>query len=314
MRFSTVNASFVFNLLTALLISLVVPAAPAEARDTAVIEAQEIFLTAKGHFEKGRYAKALAELERAYEIKKLTVFLRYMGDCHMKLARYEDALSAYTRYLRKKPDAPDRAQVEAEMAVASARAQAIRKKEYEGKVVPSELMPTGTDGEEPRLRARRAPPPAAAPVERPRFDDIPEEPEEPTTVIGVSKWVAGGLGLVGIALGVTFNRLAAERSNELIVAVKGTCAPGDPEPCLGNPSLDTPVAPFQLEHLQKQLEVEQFNQLAVASFVVGGAALAGSVALFVLDWMAKKERRKRRVTFAPTFGSSGAGLVGEVRF
>ena len=130
---------------------MAVLAAPltAMAQEAAVVEARAIFHMAKDHFEKGRYAKALAKLQRAYEIKKLTVFLRYMGDCNMKLARHEEALSIYTRYLRKMPDAKDREAVEAEMPLSRDRLRAQRKAEYSGKTVPVTLRPTGKDQEAP---------------------------------------------------------------------------------------------------------------------------------------------------------------------
>ena len=293
---------------------LAVLAAPLTAlsQETAVVEARAIFHLAKDHYEKGRYAKALAELERAYEIKKLTVFLRYMGDCNMKLARYEQALSIYTQYLRKKPDAEDGEVVKAEMALALERLRAQRKAEYKGKTLPVELRPTGKDQEDPVLKLPQtdtAEPP-------PDLPGVPVEPGEPMTTLGVAKWTSGGLSLVAMALGITFNRLAVAKSDELLNAVRQACPEASGGSCSGNPGLNNPIAPYNKEHLQLELEVEQFNELAVASFVVGGAAAAASVTLFVLDWLGKRERRGagRRVTIAPLLDGESALLFGEVTF
>ena len=94
------------------------------------------------------------------------------------------------------------------------------------------------------------------------------------------------------------------------------CSASSGSDCTGNPALDRPVATYSKEHLQIELEVEQFNELAVASFVVGGAAAAATVTLFVLDWLGKRERSgvASRVTIAPLLDGRSAVLFGEVTF
>lgn len=299
-------------------LALVSSATPARADESAVVEARAIFQTAKAHYDKGRFAKALAGLEQAYEIKKLSIFLRYMGDCQMELARYEEALSFYSRYLRKVPDAPGKEKIEENMALARGKLRNLRRAEYAGKKVPSALLPTGKDLENPVIhkakpQIKRPPRGGAVPA---GAVEVPGEQADQVSTVGVSKWVTGGLGLVGLALGVTFNRMAASRSDELLKAVKVACPADGPDSCSGNPGLDWPVARYSKEHLQMELEVEQFNELAVASFVVGGAAAAASVALFILDWLGKRERDSggKQVTVVPLLDGHTAGLRGEVRF
>ena len=284
---------------------------PARAQETGVVEARAIFHMAREHYDKGRYAKALAELERAYEIKRLTIFIRYMGDCNMELKRYEEAVSAYTRYLHKVPDAKDRQSVAAKLAEARQKLLAQRKEAYAGKKLPVELMPSGMDQEDPVLKL----PEKVKPLLAGDFED-PAERDEPTTTLGAAKWAVGGLSLVTLALGVTFNRLAAAKSDDLVKAVQQACPAGSTDQCSGNPKLVLPIVPFSKEHLQMELEVEQFNELAVASFVVGGAAAAASVTLFILDWLGKRERGGAgpRVTIAPLLDGQSALLRGEVTF
>ena len=283
----------------------------AGAQETAEVEARAAFKTAKVHYEQGRYAKALAELERASSIKKLSIFLRYMGDCQMKLARYEEALSIYTRYLRKVPDAPGRAGIEANMKLAREKLRVRRAAEYKGKKLPKNLVPTGKDREDP-VNNPRKPLKPPEPIK-------PPPPEPPTRPMAVAKWALGGLGVVSAVLGVTFNRMAAARSDELLQMVREACIPDSKGTCKGNPDLNWPRAPYSKDHLQAELEIDQFNELAVSSFVIGGAALAASVTFFILDGPRDDEPEPAEeegldVTVAPLLGEGATGVQAEVRF
>ena len=136
-------------------------------------------------------------------------------------------------------------------------------------------------------------------------------------MMGAAKWATGGLGLVALALGVTFNRLAAAKSDDLESMIKGACPPGAAPTCEGNAELNWPVVRYSKDHLRLELEIDQYNELAVASFIVGGAAAAASVTLFVLDWLgvgATHEGAARKVSISPVFDGRSALLHGEVRF
>ncbi len=296
------------------LVLLALPRA-AQAEESAKEEAQAIFLTAQSHYQQGRYTRALAELKRAYAIKKMSVFLRYMGDCNMKLARFNEALTLYTRYLSKMPDAKGRDQIEAKMGVARERLRAQRKEEYVGKKVPVALMPTGKDQEDPVIKMQKKDQ-AELPKEYQVKDRGTYQEDDFARSLRVAKWTTGGLGLVAMALGVTFNRLAAARSDKLLRTVQSACPPNTAGICIGNPALDRPVVEYSKEHLQLELEVDQYNDIAVASFVVGGAAAAASVTLFILHWLDKRGTggSRHKVTITPQLDSRSAGLLGEVTF
>jgi tetratricopeptide (TPR) repeat protein len=266
-------------------------------------EAKAWFVKAKTDFEDGRYAPALEALKRAYSLKRLPLLLRYIGDCHDKLGDHREAIKSYRGYLSRSPDAPDRKRVERQIAANEDKLKVAREKRLgdggEGKV-PVHLMPTGKDRENPLGRATSVP----------RRVDRPHR-----TWLTVSKWAALGVAVGGLAMGITFNRLAAGKADDLRESIRTDCPPGDAG-CGGNPDLNRPVVSYSLQHYELQRELKRRNAIAVGSFVVGGVAAASSAVLFLLDreHRGARQRSASKVSVTPTLGPRTCGLVGEVSF
>jgi tetratricopeptide (TPR) repeat protein len=266
-------------------------------------EAKAWFVKARSDFEDGRYGPALEALRRAHSLQRLPLLLRYIGDCHDKLGEHQQAVKSYRAYLARLPDAPDRTRVEQRIADNEAGLKAAREKRYRSRgerKVPVHLMPTGKDRENP-LRVAGA---------RRRVD----QPHR--TWLTVSKWAALGVAASGLAMGITFNRLAAGKAEDLRESMRTDCPPGNPA-CGGNPDLNRPVVSYSLEHYELQREIKRRNAITVGSFVVGGVAAATSAVLFFLDRRGRDRGARRsasNLSVTPALGPRTCGLVGEVSF
>jgi len=112
---------------------------PAAAQD-ADRAARAHFRRGETHFAVGRFAEALKEYQAAYELKPLPGFLFNIGQCHRNLGHLEEAVFSFTRYLRLKPDATNRAAVEelvTELERQIAAQKATRPPELKGPTGPT---------------------------------------------------------------------------------------------------------------------------------------------------------------------------------
>lgn len=75
------------------------PAPAARPSKAARKDADRHFKTGVGLFERGRYAEALAEFERAYELAPHPIVLYNIAGCHRELLHYRAAVAAYQRFL-----------------------------------------------------------------------------------------------------------------------------------------------------------------------------------------------------------------------
>jgi tetratricopeptide (TPR) repeat protein len=85
-------------------------AAPPSAGDNAA--AKRLYLSATRHFDLHEYAEALDDFKRAFRLKDDAVFLYNIAQCYRLMNKNEDALSFYRSYLRRQPEASNRAEVE----------------------------------------------------------------------------------------------------------------------------------------------------------------------------------------------------------
>ena len=63
-------------------------------------------------YEASRFDEALSDFTAAYALDPAPSLLFNLGQCHRKLGQWSDALAAYERYLRERPLAANRADVE----------------------------------------------------------------------------------------------------------------------------------------------------------------------------------------------------------
>ncbi len=84
----------------------------ANADDKATRIAQKHFEKAQKLYNVGKFQQALDEYEAAYDAKPLGDFLFNIAQCYRNLEDYDRAIFSFKKYLKEKPDADDRDQVE----------------------------------------------------------------------------------------------------------------------------------------------------------------------------------------------------------
>lgn len=78
--------------------------------------ARQLYAEGQRHFEAGRFAEAQASFEAAYAEVPNPVVLLGVASAQERLGRAEDAARTLRRYLRERPDAPDRESVQERIA------------------------------------------------------------------------------------------------------------------------------------------------------------------------------------------------------
>ena len=82
--------------------------------------AKRFFLSAQKHFDLGEYADALHDFKEAYRVQEDPVFIYNIAQCQRLLGQNVDAIHSYKSYLRRSPEAPNRAEVERKIAALEA--------------------------------------------------------------------------------------------------------------------------------------------------------------------------------------------------
>jgi hypothetical protein len=75
-----------------------------EVKTTAQKEAERHFQSGVQLFKEAKYAEALAEFERAYEISPQPLVLYNIAGCHRELSQYSEAVAYYRRFLSEGKD------------------------------------------------------------------------------------------------------------------------------------------------------------------------------------------------------------------
>jgi tetratricopeptide (TPR) repeat protein len=300
------------SLLVSIVIGVAAPATatpPQEGAEPTNREAaRAAYLRGKAHYDVGRFEAAVRELKQAYGFQRLSPLLRYTADAYYAMRRYGLALSYYRLYLERARHAPDKVLVghrvrELETFLSSEEEQPIAgraARQDAPRLTP--LTPDGRDRELPRELA------AELPVEG------SEAPR--SRALQVAKWSALAAGVAGLALGITYNRMARSRADQLEASVRAACPEGTPD-CGGNPGLDRPVAPFSESQYALEREVDRYNKRSLAFLVVGGVAAVTSAVLFVVDRPRARRlegARTRSLALGPLGAGSGLGVAGEVSF
>jgi len=89
---------------------------PVPGTPEANAEAKRLYLSATRHFDLAEYPAALDDFKQAFRYKDDAVFLYNIAQCYRIMNKNEDALAFYRSYLRRQPDAPNRAEVEAKIS------------------------------------------------------------------------------------------------------------------------------------------------------------------------------------------------------
>lgn len=150
----------------------------ARADQAAHKRALDLFDLGKIAYQEGRFADAVALLERAYAIEPAPVLLYNMARAYEGSGNFEKAIDAYARYLAQAEKMPDRPAIEA-------RVESLR-----GAVAEKERLARERD--EANARRARTPPPLGS---REAGDAPSDRPSDPSP----APWIIAGVGGAGLA-------------------------------------------------------------------------------------------------------------------
>lgn len=248
------------------LVAIVAWAPSASAADQAALnDAKQHYDRGMEHYDLGEYAAAVDEFKLAYALSKAPGLLFNLGQASRLGKQYEQALHFYRAYLRERPDAPNRADVERRIAELEPLVAAERQDELSRMTTPPRPPPPAPMAPAPPTETRRA----AAP---------PRPSGRPLRVAGL---VVGALGVAALAGGVGLGVAALDAQNKLsrVATDMGTWTPAE-----------------------QSLYARGKTEAAAATglYVAGGVAAATGVVLYVAGW----RRDRARFAVAPTPGGA----------
>lgn len=235
------------------------PVAPALTEEEKRAQAKALYEKGLSHYNLGEFDQAIAAFRKAYEISSAPGLLFNIAQSFRLKKDYEQAMYFYSTYLRLKPDAANRADVEARLDDMKKAIEEQKKMDTappRGTVNPDG---TGSGGTQP------APSPVTVNV------NTPERPAGPGN--GPTLMTAGlataGAGAALVVTGLVFGKLASSAESELD-ALNASGGVWD------QAAQDTYDAG------------KRNNTIAVISFIAGGAAIATGGALYMLGSLKKK--------------------------
>jgi tetratricopeptide (TPR) repeat protein len=202
----------------ALLTVAVAPSARADSRDTA----REEFKLGARYFEIADYPSALAHFKAAYLAFEDPAILFNIAQCERLLNHKQEALRQYRVYLQKKPDAPNRADIE---NIIQTLQEAINKDQRAATMPPVGVEEANKPPEQgaPPPEATKPPttPPAAV------VETSPPPPERPHTPIYKKWWLWAAAGAaVAVVIGVGVGVGVASNSHPDFKPTGGDIGPG----------------------------------------------------------------------------------------
>lgn len=246
----------------------------------AAAQAREHYQKGKTFYDLNRFDDAVKEFEAAYELRDEPVLLYNIAQSYRLANKYPEALRFYRSYLRRSPDAPNKAEVEQKIA------DMERLVEQQNKLAVAKPDNTLQPGQKPAETAQQPSQPA---TQQPA--PAPEAPKP-----GRLKVYSGiAVAAVGVALvggGVAMGVLAMGKGHS---QEKST---------VFQPGLESSGKTFQT--------------VGLALDVVGGAAIAAGVGLAVWGVIENRHAAEasatRRMSFAPAVGRSYAGGAFSLEF
>jgi tetratricopeptide (TPR) repeat protein len=194
----------------AYLMALLLAGPPTVAGPPLTATEQARGLTRRSIFEynTGEYVKALADIERAYELDSRPALLFNVGQCQRALGHHREAAAAFKSYLRDSPNAPNR---ERAAGLAAEMEKLARQDEKNRPAQPPQ----------PRNDAAVVVV-AAAPAELSPALEAAVTVTEPSRHIRVGAWWLGGAGLaVAVAGTVLFAVCESTMSGDHPVSLGG---------------------------------------------------------------------------------------------
>jgi len=199
---------------TLVLCTAVPVAARAESEVEKKQQAKEHYEMATRLYDVGKYGEAIAEYEQAYLLVEDAALLFNIGQAYRLWDRPEDAIRAYKNFLRRRPDASNRADVEKKIAdlekLLDDRRRGLPGQPAPTPVQPAQPIPPPVTGFPPGAGGQTPPgapaplAPAAAPVLEPPPGVVFEQPRPAAPASPKKKWIAYSLlGLGGACLVTT---------------------------------------------------------------------------------------------------------------
>jgi hypothetical protein len=170
-------------------------------------------------------------------------------------------------------------------------------KEGSSQTVSLELRPTTVAGATPGAAGAPSASPAPGATE-----PAPGESHAPSSSLRIAGYSALGLAAAGITVGVVLALQSHQKaSDSKALCPGGTCSAADAQ---ASQALHS-----QMDSLNGQATT--FGQLSVTSFVVGGVAAAGGVALLLLQGHEAPAQSSARAPVRAWIGPGAAGVAGE---
>jgi tetratricopeptide (TPR) repeat protein len=247
--------------------ALSVCAATAHAADggDVLLEAKQHYDRGMAHYELGEFTAAVEEFKLAYARSQAPGLLFNLAQASRLAKDYEQALHFYRTYLRVRPDAPNRDDVERRIVEIEPIVELQRKAETERISAAHPLPPVpsvGRAGEE-QSTVVRPPPPSG----------------RPEKIAGLVVGVAG-VGLLGAGIGLGVAALDAQKKLSSLATQNGSWTPA-------------------------QASLYQTGQreatAATALYVAGGVAVATGVILYAVGY--KRDRARFAVAPLPKGGA-----------
>ncbi len=306
-------------MLAGLLIALAgLPTGAARAQSASALTADQK-AEMKQHYERGqraydigKYADAIDEYAKVYEISGNPAMLFNIAQAHRLNNQVPEAVRFYRRYLQRAPNAPNRADVEQKIAeleklpdnrspapalTPAPPAPPLPSAAAPAPAPPAPAPPPPPPPPAPVVTAPPAPPPAATTPIEPVPVGPPGAPIEPVPAAsgGGNGRIWGVVALLGVGAGglvlASFEGLAASSKADTIAAQSRGGKVFDP-------SVETAG--------------RRENAIAITAAIVGGAALiTGGVLLLTGSHAAAAEAAPRPgVSFVPWIVPTSTGLVG----
>lgn len=263
----------------ALVVALALGACVSPARaDEPMQEAKEHYERGMAHYELGEFSAAVEEFKAAYARSQAPGLLFNLAQASRLAKDYEQSLHFYRTYLRVRPDAPNRDDVEKRIAELEPIVEAQRRAEVERLRAQEHAVTL------PPVEVKRPGRPVAveggatAPVTRAPLRDGQRE-RIAGLVVGI-----GGVAILGAGIGLGVAAHDAESKLSNLASSMGAWSP-DQTKLYDSGKTDAAAA--------------------TALYVVGGVAVGTGVVLYALGW---KRDRAARFAVAPTPGG-GAQAV-----
>jgi tetratricopeptide (TPR) repeat protein len=270
-----------------LTLTIAVSASPAHAADDTTKAAREHFNRGRKLYDLQRFSEAATEYEKAYELRDDPSLLFNIGQAFRGAGEAQKALGFYRAFLRRVPDAPNAAITR---TLIDDLKRTIEEQKHALERPPTGTLPNGDTTANGDKTQTTAPTPAPAPA------PLPAQPPPPPPVdmhqyavgkklrlIGIG---VGAFGIASLAVGGAMAGLTASVNDDLNHPKTGSPAP------LYSHSLESTGRTYQT--------------LAVTFFAVGGAAVAGGVATFLVG---QRKIKRSNYAFAPMIAPGSAGVT-----